>query len=76
MGGKPAAAAGESGQMINGNGIVHEEVPGEPWTQDGGVVAYPLGCRQQVSNKDTTKALVQAQLYSCGGCVGMLSKVS
>ena len=75
MGGKPAAAAGESGQIMTGNGSLHEEVPGDPWTQDGGVVAYPLGCRQQVSNKDTTKALVQALSYSCGGCVGRLRKV-
>ncbi len=75
MGGKPATAAAEPGQMMTGNGSVHGVLPGDPWTQGGGVGAYPLGCRQQVSNIDTAKALVQALLYSCGGCVYMLSKI-
>lgn len=75
MGGKAATAAGESGQMMTGNGSVHEVVHGDPRTQDGADVAYPLGCRQQVSKIDTTKALVQALLYSFGGCVDILCKV-
>ena len=54
---------------MTGNGSVHEVLHGGPWILDGGVGAYPLGCRQQVSNVDTIQALVQALLYSCGGCV-------
>ena len=75
MASKPATAAAEPGQMMTGNGSVHEVVHGDPWTQDGGVIAYSVGCREQVSNMDSTKALVQALSYSCGGCVDMLSKV-
>ncbi len=49
MGGKPTTATGESGQGMTGNGSVHGMLHGGPWTQDGGVGAYPLECRQQVS---------------------------
>lgn len=75
MGGNPATAAGEPGQMLSGDGSVHGVLPGDPWTQEGGVGAYPLGCRQQVSNMDSIKALVQALFFSCGGCVDTLCKV-
>ncbi|KAL0025392.1 hypothetical protein WJX79_003577 [Trebouxia sp. C0005] len=36
MGGKPATAAGESGQMLTGDGSVHEVLPGDPWTHQAG----------------------------------------
>ena len=57
---------------MTGNGSVHGMVHGDPWTQDGVPAgrllgAYPLGCRQQVSNMNSTNPLVQALLYSFAG---------
>ncbi|KAL0025913.1 hypothetical protein WJX77_002354 [Trebouxia sp. C0004] len=54
-GSKPATAASEPGQMMTSNGSFHELLHGDPWTQEGGVVAYPQGCRQQAGQHPSTR---------------------
>ncbi|KAL0050919.1 hypothetical protein WJX82_009860 [Trebouxia sp. C0006] len=58
--GNCGTAAGESGQGMTGNGSVHEVLHGGPWILDGGVGAYPLGCRQQGGQHPTISTREEA----------------